>query len=143
MAKKSPSQAVTKAVNAAVQVPVPVVEEKAKRTKQFSTEQYLTEYLAEQKNGGTWDSLCERTGFTLGNVRQCITMLRSEYRAAMKAKAEQSADFLKSLAKAKKDIEIWADEKAAEKFPYLNASNTRNTQKSKMRKSWEAEELSL
>lgn len=145
MAKKLPTSAVKNAVQKTVATPAiaetPTAEKKGK--KQFTTENYLTEYLAEQKNGGTWESLCQRTGFTLSNVRQCITMLRSEYRVAMQAKAEASADFLKSLAKNKKDVEVWADEKAAEKFPFLNASGTRNTEKAKMRKSWENEELSL
>ena len=150
MVKKSPvSPSVQKSVEAVVKAAAPVeaapVEAApAKRgPKQFSTEQYLTEYLAEQKAGGTWESLCTRTGFTLANVRQCITMLRSEYRAAMRAKAEASPDFMKQLAKVKKDVEVWADEKAAEKFPFLQESGTRNTQKAKIRKSWEQEELSL
>ena len=90
MVKKSPvSPSVQKSVEAVVKAAAPVeaapVEAApAKRgPKQFSTEQYLTEYLAEQKAGGTWESLCTRTGFTLANVRQCITMLRSEYRAKL------------------------------------------------------------
>jgi len=145
MAKKAPSASVQKSVEAAVQT-VPVETPVAAPTrgpKKFSAETYLEEYLAEQKAGGTWESLCQRTGFTLANVRQCITMLRSEYRAAMRAKAEASVDFMKSLAKIKKDVEVWADEKAAEKFPFLQESGTRNTQKAKLRKSWEQEELSL
>lgn len=145
MVKKSPSPAVQKSVEAAVaKTAAPVEAAPATRgPKKFTTENYLTEYLAEQKNGGTWESLCTRTGFTLANVRQCITMLRSEYRAAMRAKAEASPDFLKQLAKIKKDVEVWADEKAAEKYPFLQESGTRNTQKAKIRKSWEQEELSL
>lgn len=144
MVKKSPSPAVQKSVEAVVKA-APVVEAApAKRgPKKFSTEQYLEEYLAEQKAGGTWESLCARTGFTLANVRQCITMLRSEYRAEMRAKAEASPDFMKQLAKVKKEVEVWADEKAAKKFPFLQESGTRNTQKAKIRKSWEQEELSL
>lgn len=146
MAKKSPvSASVQKSVEAAVAKTAPVVETPAptRGPKKFSTEQYLEEYLAEQKAGGTWESLCTRTGFTLANVRQCITMLRSEYRAAMRAKAEGSVDFMKQLSKIKKDVEVWADEKAAERFPFLAESGTRNTQKAKLRKSWEQEELSL
>lgn len=143
MVKKSPSAAVQKSVEAAVVVPVVEAVAAVRGPKKFSTEQYLSEYLAEQKNGGTWESLCSRTGFTLANVRQCITMLRSEYRAAMRAKAESSPDFLKQLAKVKKDVEVWADEKAAERFPFLAESGTRNTQKAKLRKLWEQEELSL
>jgi hypothetical protein len=145
MAKKSPSAAVAKAVTkATAETPVvPVVAESAGKVKQFTTATYLAEYLKEQKNGGTWESLCKRTGFSLANVRQCITNLRSEYRAAMKAEAEASPDFLKQLVKIKKDVEVWADEKAAEKFPFLNASGTRNTEKAKLRASWESEELSL
>lgn len=143
MVKKTPSPAVQKSVEAAVIVPVVEAAATVRGPKKFSTEVYLSEYLAEQKNGGTWESLCSRTGFTLANVRQCITMLRSEYRAAMLAKAEGSPDFLKQLAKIKKDVVIWADEKAAERFPFLAESGTRNTQKAKLRKSWEQEELSL
>lgn len=144
MAKKSPSPSVQKSVEAAVAktVETPVVAP-TRGPKKFSTEQYLTEYLAEQKAGGTWESLCQRTGFTLANVRQCITMLRSEYRRSMQERAEDSVDFMKQLAKVKKDVEVWADEKAAEKFPFLSESGTRNTQKAKLRKSWEQEELSL
>jgi hypothetical protein len=145
MVKKSPSPAVQKSVESAVKtVPVetPVVAP-TRGPKKFSTEQYLAEYLVEQKAGGTWESLCQRTGFKLENVRQCITMLRSEYRAAMRAKAEASVDFMKSLAKIKKDVEVWADEKAAERFPFLAESGTRNTQKAKLRQSWKDEELSL
>lgn len=146
MVNKSPSPAVQKAVAATVPTTTDQTETVAagvRGPKKFTTENYLTEYLAEQKAGGTWESLCTRTGFTLANVRQCITMLRSEYRAAMRAKAEASPDFLKQLTKIKKDVEVWADEKAAEKFPYLQESGTRNTQKAKIRKSWENEELSL
>lgn len=145
MAKKSPSLAVQKSVAAAVQtapVETPVVAP-TRGPKKFSTEQYLEEYLAEQKNGGTWQSLCERTGFTLANVRQCITMLRSEYRRTMKEKAESSPDFMKSLVKAKLEVEVWADRKAEERFPFLQESGTRNTQKAQLRRSWENEELSL
>ena len=146
MVKKSPSPSVQKSVEAAVAktVEAPVEAAPAKRgPKKFSTEQYLSEYLAEQQAGGTWESLCTRTGFTLANVRQCITMLRSEYRRSMQERAEASPDFMKQLAKIKKDVEVWADEKAAEKFPFLQESNTRNTQKAKLRKAWEQEELSL
>jgi len=146
MVKKSPvSPSVQKSVEAAVAktVEAPVAAPAKRGPKQFSTEQYLTEYLAEQKAGGTWESLCQRTGFTLANVRQCITMLRSEYRRSMQERAEASPDFMKQLAKIKKDVEVWADEKAAEKFPFLQESGTRNTQKAKIRKSWEQEELSL
>jgi hypothetical protein len=143
MTKKLPTNAVKNAVEKTVAQPAVATETAEKGKKQFTTEKYLSEYLAEQKAGGTWESLCQRTGFTLSNVRQCITMLRSEYRTAMKDKAAANADFLKSLAKAKKDVEVWADEKAAEKFPFLNASGTRNTEKAKMRRSWEQEELSL
>jgi len=145
MAKKAPvSASVQKSVEAAVKTaPVETPVAPTRGPKKFSTEQYLEEYLVEQKNGGTWESLCTRTGFTLANVRQCITMLRSEYRAAMRAKAEASVDFMKQLAKNKLDVEVWADNKAAEKFPFLQESGTRNTQKAKLRKSWENEELSL
>lgn len=147
MVKKSPvSPSVQKSVEAAVKTAAPVEAAPATRgrgPKKFSTEQYLSEYLAEQQAGGTWGSLCQRTGFTLLNVRQCIRMLRSEYRAEMRAKAEASPDFMKQLAKVKKEVEVWADEKAAKKFPFLQESGTRNTQKAKIRKSWEQEELSL
>lgn len=143
MAKKSPSQSVQKSVEAAVKTAPVETAVPVRGPKKFTTEQYLAEYLAEQKAGGTWQSLCERTGFTLANVRQCITMLRSEYRKTMKEKAEASPDFLKQLAKIKKDVEVWADEKAAEKFPFLQESGTRNTQKAQLRRSWENEELSL
>ncbi len=145
MVKKSPSPAVQKSVESAVAKTAPVVETAVptRGPKKFTTEQYLTEYLAEQKAGGTWQSLCERTGFVLANVRQCITMLRSEYRQTMREKAESSPDFMKQLAKVKKDVEVWADEKAAEKFPFLQESGTRNTQKAQLRRSWENEELSL
>lgn len=145
MVKKSPSQSVQKSVEAAVAKSAPEVETAVptRGPKKFTTEQYLTEYLAEQKAGGTWQRLCERTGFTLANVRQCITMLRSEYRQTMREKAEASPDFMKTLAKQKLDVEVWADKKAEEKFPFLQESGTRNTQKAQLRRSWENEELSL
>ena len=143
MVKKSPSPAVVKSVIAAtapvVVAPVVVSE---RGPKKFTAEQYLTEYLAEQLAGGTWSSLCERTGFSLNNVRQAITTLRSDYRATMTDKANSSPDFLKTLSKVGEDVEVWADKKAELKFPFLQ-EGSRNTQKAKMRKSWEAEELSL
>jgi hypothetical protein len=131
------SPAVVKAVQSAVVVPV------VERSGKVSTAEYLREYLAEQTSGGTWESLCKRTGFRLENVRQCITMLRSEYRKAKQDSAEASPAFLAMLKKAGKAVDVWADEKAAEKFPFLAGSGTRNTEKAKLRASWESEELSL
>ena len=139
MSKKNPSNAIKKAVESVVTTDEAV----EKGTKQFNSTQYLEEYLAEVKNSGTWESLCERTGFTLANVRQCITMLRSDYRKAKITSASESAAFLKSLKAAGKDIEVWADEKATEKFPYMGGKGTRNTVKSKMISEWANEELSL
>jgi len=119
------------------------VETPAIGQRQFSTADYLTEYLKEHATQGTWESLCKRTGFRLGNVRQAITMLRSEFRANRLALALANPDFLAKLASTGKEPVIWADEKACEKFPFLNASGTRNTEKAKLRRSWEDEELSL
>lgn len=137
VSKKSVSPAVVKAVQSAVAVSV------VERAGKVSTAEYLREYLAEQSAGGTWESLCKRTGFRLENVRQAITMLRSEYRQAKQASAESSPQFLAMLKKAGKAVDVWADEKAAEKFPFLAGSGTRNTEKAKLRASWENEELSL
>lgn len=142
MAKKTPSAAVVKAVQTSLPVVAPTPEPKVRGEKKFTTEQYLKEYMVEHASGGTWASLCERTGFVLNNVRQAITTLRSEYRAAMKEKAAGSPDFLKMLEKAKTDIDVWADKKAEEKFPFLQ-EGARNTQKAKLRQAWQNEELSL
>ncbi len=141
--KKSPSSKVAATV-AAVQAAEPVQEVKAVRgEKKFTSEQYLTEYRASVAAGETWKQLCDRTGFALNNVRQCVTQERSTIRQIMKDKATASPQFMAQLAKAKTDVDIWADKKAEEKLGFLKGSDTRNTAAAQRRDEYASEELSL
>ena len=149
-----PSKSVAKAVAKAVSTPVETENEGVMLTrgpKQFTAAQYLSEYLVECKNGGTWASLIERTGFRLGNVRQCITQLRSEHRAMALAagKAAPGIARLKDHPSKDKAIQIvaemagrtaeqYADDLAEAEYPFLQESGTRNTEHSKMRKALES-----
>ncbi len=144
MAKKSsPSPAVVKAVQTSLPVVAPATEPKVRGEKKFTTEQYLKEYMAEHAAGGTWASLCERTGFVLNNARQAITTLRSEYRETIEAKvavcdAKMLATILKNTGK--KTAEEYVAYVVELKFPFLQ-EGARNTQKAKIRQSWENETL--
>lgn len=145
MVKKSPvSSKVAATVSAVVAAePVPVEVKPVRGEKKFTSEHYLTEYRASVAAGETWKQLCDRTGFSLSNVRQCVTQERSTIRSIMKEKAESSPAFLAQLAKAKIDVDIWADRKAEEKLGFLKGSDTRNTAAAQRRDEYANEELSL
>ena len=140
MARKSPSKAVQAAVETAVPVVAPVEVPKVRGDKKFTAEQYVAEYLAEQASGGTWASLCERTGFTLNNVRQAITTRRSTVRelalnyateVIKVAKLKTHANYAKAVAIladviGEQTAEQYAEAEAEKAFPFLQ-EGTRNT----------------
>jgi len=144
MAKKTPSPAVVKSVQSVV---TPVIVETVVPTrgpKKFTSDEYLTEYRAEVASGGTWDSLCLRTGFTLSNCRQCVTIERSSIRQIMAEKVNSADVKFQALIVAKYgSLAEYIEFKTAEQLPFIAESGTRNTSASKRRQAVRDIELTL
>lgn len=140
-------QAVKKSVDRAVEESIPIEPLKQTRSlKQFSSAEYLEQYMESATADETWSDLEKRVaemGMRVANIRQTVTTERSAIRGIYVDKAIASPVFLVALKKAGTDVEVWAEKKALEKLPYLKGSETRNTDNAKRRAGYANEELTL